>query len=117
MTETEDIPLRVADPEAAARFYSRLLRSRPLEAGPDCAVFALGRGRTLSLRRASETTSWGRERDVEFRMETAASVDDLHIDWWDRGARILSPPMNMGRGRGFLARDPDGNRLRVFAPA
>ncbi|MBA4808049.1 VOC family protein [Brevundimonas sp.] len=115
MTEIEDIPLSVADPEAAARFYSGLLRRRPLEAGPDRAVFVLAPGRTLSLWRAVAPASWQNERDVEFRMEAVSSVDELHIDWWDRGARILLPPMDMSGGRGFLARDPDGNRLRVFA--
>jgi len=116
MTEIEDIPLSVADPEAAARFYAGLLKRRPLEAGPDRAVFALSPGRTLSLWRLGEVASW-RGEDVEFRMTGVASVDELHIDWWDRGARIELPPTDMGCGRGFVARDPDGNRLRVFAAA
>lgn len=116
MTEIEDIALSVADPVAAARFYAGLLRRAPLEAGPDHAVFALAPGRTLSLWRMHQPASWG-ERDVEFRMAAAASVDELHIDWWDRGARIVLPPMDMGCGRGFVARDPDGNLLRVFAAA
>jgi len=116
MTETEDVPLSVADPEAAARFYAKLLRRKPLEAGPDRAVFALAPGRTLSLWRAGQPASWG-DGDVAFRMDGAAAVDELHIDWWDRGARILLPPMDTAGGRSFVAGDPDGNRLRVFAAA
>lgn len=115
MTEIEDVPLSVADPEAAARFYSNLLRRKPLEAGPDRAVFALAPGRTLSLWRRIGAAVVG--EDVEFRMRGSAAVDELHIDWWDRGARIVLPPTDMGCGRGFVAHDPDGNRLRVFAAA
>lgn len=109
MTEMDDIPLSVTDPGASARFYAGLLGRRPVEAGPDHAIFMLAPGRTLSLWRGH-----GRS-EVDFRMNAAAAVDELHMDWWDRGACIILPPMNMGCGHGFVARDPDGNRLRVYA--
>ncbi|MEC7797585.1 MAG: glyoxalase, partial [Pseudomonadota bacterium] len=86
MTEIEDIPLSVADPEAAARFYARLLRRTPLEAGPDRAVFILSTRRTLSLWRSAQPAS--RPGDaLELRMKAPSVVDELHMDWWDRGAR------------------------------
>lgn len=114
MTQIDDIPLSVADPEASVRFYSGLLRRRPLVAGAHHAVFALAPGRTLSLwRRGGERTDLG---EVDFLLPAPAAVDELHIDWWDRGARIVLPPADDDHGRSFLARDPDGNRLRVFAP-
>lgn len=106
-----DIPLSVADPDASARFYAGLLGRRPVRAGPDHAVFLLAPGRTLSLWRGRGATQ------VDLRMPAPAAVDELHIDWWDRGARILLPPMDMDCGHGFVAGDPDGNRLRVYAAA
>ena len=114
MTEIEDIPLSVADPEAAARFYARLLRRTPLEAGPDRAVFILSTRRTLSLWRSAQPAS--RPGDaLELRMKAPSVVDELQMDWWDRGARIVLPPMDTRQGRAFVASDPDGNRIRVFA--
>ncbi len=117
MTEIEDIPLGVADPEVSARFYAALLGRRPLRAGPDYACFALDRSRTLSLWRRERAAPGDPTREVGFRTTSAAAVDALHIDWWDRGAHIVLPPMDMAEGRGFVARDPDGNRLKVFAAA
>ena len=114
MTKIDDIALSVADPEAAARFYSGLLRRRPLEANADHAVFVLSPGRTLSLWRGGERLS---PAQVDFPLAASAAVDELHIDWWDRGARIVLPPADEDGGRSFLARDPDGNRLRVYAAA
>ncbi|QYC12040.1 VOC family protein [Brevundimonas nasdae] len=116
MTETDDILLDVADPEVSARFYERLLASRPVQAGADRALFVLASGRRLSLWRRIDGRASAAVQ-VGFRLEGAAAVDDLHIDWWDRGARIVTPPADMAQGRGFVAHDPDGHRLCVFALA
>lgn len=115
MNEITNVSVSVSDPAKAVRFYSGLLKSRPVKTGPDHAVFALEQGRTLSLRRRSEPQSWAQDHEVDFPLPAHVALDDLLIDWWDRGARILQPPTDVGCGRAFVARDPDGNRLRVFA--
>ena len=115
MGEIEDILLTVADPEVSARFYAGLLGRQPLVTRPDRALFKLSSGRALGLmRRSGEGRS---VREIDFPMDGVAAVDQAHIDWWDRGARILTPPHDLGCGRSFVAGDPDGHRLRVFAPA
>ncbi|WP_428154673.1 VOC family protein [Brevundimonas sp.] len=114
MTEIEDILLAVADPETSARFYAGLFDCRPVMAGPDRALFVLSSGRALGLlRRAGD----GQVCEVDFPLEGVEAVDQAHIDWWDRGARILTPPMDTQPGRSFVAGDPDGHRLRVYAVA
>ena len=59
------------------------------------------------------------------------AVDATFADWTARGLTIVQPPTTMppglvatgrrsrnpGVGRTFVALDPDGHRLRVFAPA
>ncbi len=50
-------------------------------------------------------------------MVEATAVDTTHADWSGRGLTILQRPTDMDFGRTFLAIDPDGHRLRVFAPA
>jgi predicted enzyme related to lactoylglutathione lyase len=46
----------------------------------------------------------------------AAAVDATHARWAQRGVAILQSPTAMSFGRTFTAADPDGHRLRVFAP-
>ena len=48
---------------------------------------------------------------------TAEDVDAVHADWAARGLPIAQEPTDMDFGRTFVALDPDGHRLRVFAPA
>ena len=48
---------------------------------------------------------------------TAENIDAVHEDWAARGLPILQPPTDLDFGRTFVALDPDGHRLRVFAPA
>lgn len=114
MGETDDILLDVTDPEVSALFYARLLACRPVQASADRALFVLASGRRLSLWRRIEGRA-SAAAQIMFQLDRAAAVDELHIDWWDRGARIVSPPGDMPQGRGFVARDPDGHRLCVFA--
>jgi len=115
MSEIEDILLAVADPEVSARFYASLLGCRPVVAGPDRALFKLTSGRALGLlRRAGDRRE---VCEVDFPLEGAAAVDQAHIDWWDRGARILTPPTDAAPVRSFVAGDPGGPRLGGFAIA
>jgi predicted enzyme related to lactoylglutathione lyase len=47
----------------------------------------------------------------------ADAVGVTHADWSKRGLTIAQPPTQMDFGHTFVALDPDGHRLRVFAPA
>jgi predicted enzyme related to lactoylglutathione lyase len=42
-------------------------------------------------------------------------VDAVYADWASRGLRILQTPVEMDFGYTFVATDPDGHRLRVYA--
>jgi hypothetical protein len=43
-------------------------------------------------------------------------VQALYADWAKRGLRVAQAPRVMDFGFTFLSLDPDGHRLRVFAP-
>lgn len=121
MTSNNSILLYVADAEASARYFTRLLGLEPVEASPTFAMFRLPSGLGLGL--------WGRNGvkpapiaagggcEIAFRVADAAAVDTHYRDWSGKGADILMPPTDLEFGRSFVATDHDGHRLRVYAVA
>ena len=116
---TNTLLLYVTDAAASARFYTTLLGRQPVEASPSFALFILPSGLALGL--------WGKEgvqpapvtagggSEFGFKVEDGAAVDAAYTDWQARGATIALPPTDLDFGRSFVALDPDGHRLRVYA--
>jgi hypothetical protein len=55
--------------------------------------------------------------ELAFTVADAGAVEDMHADWKKRGLPIAQAPTAMDFGHTFVALDPDGHRMRVFAPA
>jgi predicted enzyme related to lactoylglutathione lyase len=114
------ILLYVESPPASAAFYGDLLGRPPVESSPTFAMFALGGGVMLGLwaRHTVEPAVTGcGGGEIAFAVADADTVAALHADWARRGLTVIQPPTDMDFGRTFTALDPDGHRLRVFAPA
>lgn len=120
MSDTNFVILYVEKPEASAAFYSALLQRQPVEASPTFALFALDSGLMLGLwsRYTVSPAAAGRggASELAFTVADAEAVNQRHVDWSLRGLPILQAPTDMDFGRTFVALDPDGHRLRVFAP-
>lgn len=113
--------LYVANPTASAAFYADLLGSQAVEASPTFAMFALDNGMMLGL--------WARETvepkaaaeaggsELAFAMEDDAAVEARYAEWEAQGIVIAQMPTRMDFGFTFVGLDPDGHRLRVFAPS
>lgn len=112
--------LHVADHAASAAFYNGLLGAPIIEQKDDFAMLPLTDGVMLGLwaRETVEPASSGQSgaSEVAFTVADAAAVEATHAAWKGRGLTILQPPTAMAFGMTFLALDPDGHRLRVFAP-
>jgi predicted enzyme related to lactoylglutathione lyase len=115
------ILLYVESPKASETFYSALLGRPPVESSPNFVLFVADSGLRLGM--------WAR-REVEPRpsapaggaeivipVEQTTAVDSTYASWVERGLKIVQPPTDLDFGRTFVALDPDGHRLRVFAPA
>jgi catechol 2,3-dioxygenase-like lactoylglutathione lyase family enzyme len=113
--------LYVDNPPASADFYAGLLGQQPVETSPTFALFALPSGLMLGLwsRHTVQpaATAAGGGAEVAFTVAGADAVDMTYDEWRGRGLKILQPPADLDFGRTFVALDPDGHRLRVFAPA
>ena len=120
MPEPNLVILYVDSPPASAAFYSDLLGLRPVESSPTFAMFAMAFGATLGLwaRRAVQpaATITGGGGELAFSVSDAGAVRALHTEWKKRGLKIEQAPVEMEFGHTFVALDPDGHRLRVFAP-
>jgi len=121
MTDIDFILLYVDNPAASADFYAGLLGRAPVEASPTFAMFAMASGLRLGLwsRQTAEPAATARPGagEIAFTVADSAAVEAMHADWHRRGLPILQPPTAMDFGHTFVALDPDGHRLRVFAPA
>lgn len=110
--------LYVDNPTASAAFYADLLGQQPAETSPTFAMFGLPSGVGIGLwsRHTVEPAAVAAGGGGELAF-TADDVDAVYADWAGRGLSFAQPPTDLDFGRTFVALDPDGHRLRVFAPA
>ena len=103
MTDSNLILLYVTDAPTSARFYTKLLGLKPVDASPTFVMFILPSGIGLGL--------WGKDGvepppsstgggcELGFKVEAADVVDTTHADWVKKGATIILPPTNLDFGR------------------
>ena len=120
MTDINFIILYVADPAQSEAFYAKILGRSAVESSPTFVMFAMSSGLTLGL--------WGRSGvkpaanapgggEIAFAVADNAALDARCAEWREKDIPIVQPPTDMDFGRTFVALDPDGHRLRVFAPS
>jgi len=120
MSDPNFLILYVRSPIESVAFYSGLLGKQPAEASPTFAMFPLDSGVMLGLWAAhtvqpTATAAGGTE--VAFAVDDNDAVRTLHAAWSAKGIPIAQPLTEMDFGYTFVALDPDGHRLRVFAPS
>lgn len=121
MTKPNFFILYVDNPLASADFYADLFGAAPVEAQATFAMFALDSGFKLGLwsKHTVEpgVAQVGVAGEVAFSVGEKAIVDSTYQAWVAKGLTILQPLTEMDFGYTFVALDPDGHRLRVFAPS
>ena len=120
MSDPNFVILYVRSPIESVAFYSGLLGKKPAEASPTFAMFPLDSGVMLGLWASHTvqpraTAAGGTE--VAFAVDDNEAVRALHAAWSAQGIAIAQPLTEMDFGYTFVALDPDGHRLRVFAPS
>ena len=110
----------VDDVAASQAFYASILGRPAVESSATFAMLPAGPGLMLGLwkrdgvKPAASASGGG---EIAFPVENAAEVDAAFAEWRGRGVRIALEPTQMDFGYDFVALDPDGQRLRVFAPS
>ncbi len=115
------ILLYVSNVADSTVFYQELLSLAPIESSPGFAMFALENGLMLGL--------WAKQNvlpmpngaagssEIAFTVDHADEVKHLHQTWSDKKIAIAQIPTAMDFGYTCVALDPDGHRIRVFAPS
>ena len=119
MPDPNFILLYVDSPARSARFYQDLLGKPPVETSPTFAMFAL-EGFMLGLwsRHTVEpaASAPAGASEIAFTVADKEAVARIFAEWGARNLRIAQAPVDLDFGHTFVALDPDGHRLRVFAP-
>jgi len=119
MSDPTFVLLYVTDPAVSSAFYTTLLGRPPVESSPTFVMFALKSGVMLGLWIRHEVTPAATAPgggELAFTVADAAAVTATHAEWAGRGMTIAQAPTQLDFGLTFVALDPDGHRLRVFAP-
>lgn len=114
------ILLYVENPSLSAHFYADLLDTVAIESSPTFAMFALDSGVMLGLW-AKHTVlptaiAAPASHELAFAVENNQVVDAMAQNWQARGISLAQAPTMLDFGYTFVGLDPDGHRLRVFAP-
>lgn len=120
MKNVDFVLLYVESPEKSAAFYSDLLGRPVLEQSPNFAMLEARTGMMLGLWARHDVTPASQAAtgasELAFTAQDAAEVRKLHAEWSGKGLAIAQAPVALDFGFTFVAQDPDGHRLRVFAP-
>ena len=119
MSDVSFLIVYVDDVARSEAFYASILGRPAVESSPTFSMLPAAPGLMLGL--------WKRDGvkppanaagggEIAFTAADAAEVDALYADWRAKGVTIALTPTTMDFGYTFLALDPDGQRLRVFAP-
>jgi predicted enzyme related to lactoylglutathione lyase len=115
------ILLYVENSLASAAFYEKLLGRPPVDSSANFAMFVFDNGLRLGLWRDGDVqpkpTAPPGGAEIIFPFDGVEAVNAACADWRARGMRIAQEPTTMDFGYTFVALDPDGHRLRGFAPA
>ena len=120
MANVSFVLLYVADIASSQKFYADILEKPAIEASPGFTMFEAAAGTRLGLWRADEvepraTAAGGGE--ICITVDSEGAVEAKAADWRAKGVALALAPKRMDFGFTFVALDPDGHRLRVFAPA
>ncbi len=120
MSNVTFIIVYVADVARSEAFYASILGRPAVDLSPTFAMLPAGADLMLGIwkrdgvRPPANAAGGG---EIAFTAESEAEVEALCAAWRDKGAAIALEPTRMDFGYTFVALDPDGQRLRVFAPA
>ena len=117
MNHPNFILLYTKSPETSREYYSKILKKEAIESSPNFVMFALDSGLMMGLWASHDVQPKPIfDPNLSAQNEIAIAVDEMFSEWKNLGFSIVQKKTMMDFGYTFVATDPDGHRLRVFAP-
>ena len=118
MSDVSFILVYVDNVAASEAFYASILGRGAIESSPTFAMLPAAPGLMLGLWKRDGVKPPAADAGGEMAITAAnnAEVDALFAEWRAKGVAIAQTPATMDFGYTFVALDPNGARLRVFAP-
>jgi len=120
MSDINSVILYVADIQRSKTFYADILGRDAVQSSARFAMFPAGPALMLGLWRSDEVqpkAGGPGGGEICFTVSSDAEVDSASATWKAKGVRLAQAPTRMDFGYTFVGLDPDGHRIRVFAPA
>ncbi|MBS0635547.1 MAG: VOC family protein [Verrucomicrobia bacterium] len=107
--------LFVESPQESCEFYKKLLQREPLEASPTFCLFQFDNGIQLGCwsRHTAEPKVVATPSTAEICF-SADEIDKAFEVMKKENIPMLQDITDMDFGRTFVARDPDGHRIRIY---
>ena len=114
------ILLFVKSPKASIKFYQAVLEFKVIEESPTFAMLTLNDSTMLGLWATEgvepKVTSTPGAMEIGIQVDDRNIVDQLCVDWQTKSVIFAQSPTKLDFGYTFVGLDPDGHRIRVFAP-
>lgn len=121
MPSLDMLTVYATDVEKSTAFYEDVLEKPVIQTMPGFAIFNLKTGLNFGIWAkndvAPRSDMVGGATEVAFSLPDNDAVEHLYARWKDKDIAIIQEPTVMDFGYTFTALDPDGNRLRLFAPS
>lgn len=119
MFKLDSFVLYVVNIETSQKFYSEIFECKGQVLSPTFVSFALDTDITVQLKQldhvspSADITGGGTELSLVAKSQEA--LHTLYNQWRAKGVQFLQTPTELVFGLTFVAIDPDGHRVRVFA--
>ena len=117
------ILLYTKSPGESQKFYTKILKKEAVESSPNFVMFALDSGLMLGLWASHDVEpkplfnpQLSAQNEIAIAVDENKTVDEMFLDWGNLGVSIVKQKTMMDFGYTVVSTDPDGHRLRVFAP-
>lgn len=119
MFKIDSFVLYVTDVSKSKHFYASIFECEPNVLSPTFVALDFADNVTITLKQRDaltpKSTITGGGTELSMPVTDKSTLDELYQSWIEKGVEFVQHPESSVFGVNFVAVDPDGHRIRVFA--